>query len=55
LTIALDDDSDGVALPGDFASLAASADTFAGWVAAVKAELRTKTGGNRPAAPARPA
>ena len=55
LTIALDDDADGGALPGDFTSLAASADTFAGWVAAVKAELRTKTGGNRPAAPARPA
>ena len=55
LTIALDDDAGAGALPGDFTSLAASADTFAGWVAAVKAELRTKTGGNRPAAPARPA
>jgi hypothetical protein len=55
LTIALDNDGGDGALPGDFTSLAASADTFAGWVAAVKAELRTKTGGNRPAAPARPA
>jgi hypothetical protein len=52
LSIALDD---GGAAPGDFAALAASADTFAGWVAAMKLELRTKTGGNRPAAPARPA
>ncbi len=51
LSIALDD---GGAAPGDFAALAASADTFAGWVAAMKTELRTKTGGNRPAAPARP-
>jgi tetratricopeptide (TPR) repeat protein len=55
LTIALDDDAGAGASSGDFTSLAASADTFAGWVAAVKAELRTKTGGNRPAAPARPA
>jgi hypothetical protein len=55
LTIALDDDAGAGASPGDFTSLAASADTFAGWVAAVKAELRTKTGRNRPAAPARPA
>ena len=51
LSIALDDD--GVA-PGDFAALTASADTFAGWVTAMKGELRTKTGGNRAAAPARP-
>ncbi|HZV85672.1 MAG TPA: hypothetical protein VFF48_11860, partial [Brevundimonas sp.] len=50
LSIALDDGSD----PGDFADLAASADTFAGWVSAMKTELRTKTGGNRAAAPARP-
>jgi hypothetical protein len=55
LTIALANDTGDSALPGDFTSLAASADTFAGWVAAVKAELRAKTGGNRPAAPARPA
>ncbi|MGZ9098875.1 MAG: hypothetical protein ACXW3O_04155 [Brevundimonas sp.] len=55
LSIALDDGVGGGAAPGDFAALAASADTFAGWVAAMKAELRTKTGGNRPAAPARPA
>ena len=55
LSIALADGAGGGASPGDFAALAASADTFAGWVAAMKAELRTKTGGNRPAAPARPA
>ena len=55
LSIALADSAGGGASPGDFAALAASADTFAGWVAAMKAELRTKTGGNRPAAPARPA
>jgi len=54
LSIALDDGVGGGASPGDFAGLAASADTFAGWVAAMKTELRTKTGGNRPAAPARP-
>lgn len=53
LSIALDDGVGGGASPGDFAGLAASADTFAGWVAAMKAELRTKTGGSRPAAPAR--
>lgn len=51
LSIALDD---GGAEAGDFIALTASADTFAGWVSAMKAELRTKTGGNRPAAPARP-
>lgn len=51
LSIALDDD--GVE-PGDFAALTASADTFAGWVTAMKDELKTKTGGNRAAAPARP-
>jgi hypothetical protein len=55
LSSALDDGVGGGASPGDFAALTASADTFAGWVAAMKAELRTKTGGNRPAAPARPA
>jgi len=55
LSIALDDGTGGGVSPGDFAGLAASADTFTGWVAAMKAELRTKTGGNRPAAPARPA
>jgi tetratricopeptide (TPR) repeat protein len=55
LSIALDDGVGGGASPGDFAALTASADTFAGWLAAMKAELRTKTGGNRPAAPARPA
>lgn len=55
LTIALDNDAGAGEMPGDFTSLAASADTFAGWVATMKAELRAKTGGNRPAAPARPA
>jgi hypothetical protein len=55
LSIALADGSGADASPGDFAALAASADTFAGWVATMKAELRTKTGGDRPAAPARPA
>jgi tetratricopeptide (TPR) repeat protein len=55
LSIALDDGAGGSASPGDFAALASSADTFAGWVAAMKAELRTKTGGSRPATPARPA
>jgi len=55
LSIALDDEAGGGASPGDFAGLAASADTFAAWVSAMKAELRAKTGGNRPAAPARPA
>jgi murein DD-endopeptidase MepM/ murein hydrolase activator NlpD len=54
LSIALDEGGNGGAAPGDFAGLAASADTFAGWVATMKTELRTKTGGNRPAAPARP-
>jgi tetratricopeptide (TPR) repeat protein len=55
LSIALADGSGGDVSPGDFAALAASADTFAGWVSAMRAELRTKTGGSRPAAPARPA
>lgn len=53
LSVALDT-GEGGASAGDFAGLAASADTFAGWVAAMKTELRQKTGGNRPAAPARP-
>lgn len=35
------------------AALAASADTFAGWVNGVKAGLRNSSGGNRTAAPAR--
>ncbi len=51
LSIALDDDG---AAPGDFAALTASADTFAGWVTSMKTDLRTKTGENRAAAPARP-
>ncbi len=45
---------DGAGAPTDFAALTASADTFSGWVAEMKAELRRKTGGDRPAAPARP-
>lgn len=45
---------DGADAPADFAALTASADTFAGWVGAMKDELRRKTGGDRPAAPARP-
>lgn len=36
------------------AALAASADTFAGWVNGVKASLRNEAGGDRTAAPARP-
>lgn len=55
LSIALADGGGADPSPGDFAALAASADTFAGWVASMKAEIRTRTGGNRPAAPARPA
>jgi len=39
----------------DFAGLNASADTFAGWVGSAKQAFRQKqTGGNGPAAPARP-
>ncbi len=54
MSIALDDGTGGAATVGDFATLSASADTFAGWVGAMKTEFRQKTGGNRPAAPARP-
>ncbi|NJC41377.1 hypothetical protein GGQ87_001635 [Brevundimonas alba] len=53
LAIALDAGEGGASI-GDFAALTASADTFSGWVSAMKADLRQKTGGNRPAAPARP-
>jgi tetratricopeptide (TPR) repeat protein len=53
LSIALDDGAEGTS-PGNFAALTTSADTFAGWVSTMKTELRQKTGGNRPAAPARP-
>ncbi len=53
LSIALDA-GEGGASAGDFAGLAASADTFAGWVSTMKTELRQKTGGNRSAPPARP-
>lgn len=45
---------DGAGSPTDFAALTVSADTFAGWVREMKDELRRKTGGDRPAAPARP-
>ncbi|HRO34166.1 MAG TPA: hypothetical protein PLQ03_12230 [Brevundimonas sp.] len=57
LRIALDglDGMGGTADAGDFAALAAGVDTFNGWVAGMKAQIRQKTGGNRPAAPARPA
>ncbi|MDY6922383.1 MAG: hypothetical protein SWI22_00290 [Pseudomonadota bacterium] len=54
LSIALDTGQGGGPDVGDFAALSASADTFAGWVATMKADLRRKTGGDRPAAPARP-
>lgn len=54
LSIALDTGQGGGASATDFAALTASADTFAGWVATMKADLRRKTGGDRPAAPARP-
>ncbi|KQW82375.1 tetratricopeptide repeat protein [Brevundimonas sp. Root1279] len=53
LSIALDTGGAGGASAGDFASLTASADTFSGWVSTMKTELRQKTGGNRPAVPAR--
>lgn len=45
---------DGGASPGDFAALSTGADTFSGWVTAMKAQIRQRTGGNRAAAPARP-
>jgi len=54
LSVALDPGVGEGASARDFSALAASADTFAGWVTTMKAELRRKTGGNRPAAPARP-
>lgn len=47
---------DGEGAPDGVTGLTASADTFAGWVSAMKTQLREKTGGNRAAAtPARPA
>lgn len=57
LRIALDglDGMEGPVSATDFAGLTASADTFAGWIASAKQTLRQKTGGNGPAAPARPA
>ncbi len=51
LRIALDG-PDGA--PRNFTALAASADTFTGWVTGMKAQFRDRTGGNRPATPARP-
>ncbi|MDI6625154.1 MAG: hypothetical protein QME55_10530, partial [Brevundimonas sp.] len=54
LSIALDTGQGGGSSASDFAALTASADTFAGWVATMKADLRRKTGGDRPSAPARP-
>jgi len=54
LSIALDAGQGDGPSADDFAALTASADTFAGWVSTMKAELRRKTGGDRPAAPARP-
>ena len=53
MSIALDT-GEGGASAGDFAGLTASADTFAGWVSTMKTAFRQKTGGDRPAAPARP-
>ena len=47
------DGADGSGRPQDFAALSAGADTYAGWIAATKAEFRQKTGGDRPATPAR--
>lgn len=51
LRIALDTSDGG---PRNFAALTASADTFTGWVNGMKAQFRQRTGGNRPATPARP-
>ena len=51
LRIALDTNDGG---PRNFAALTASADTFTGWVNGMKAQFRQRTGGNRPATPARP-
>lgn len=53
LSIALDAGQGDGPSAADFAALTASADTFSGWVATMKADLRRKTGGDRPAAPAR--
>ncbi|HEY1224452.1 MAG TPA: hypothetical protein VGE54_04410 [Brevundimonas sp.] len=50
LRIALDVDDGG---PRNFAALTASADTFTGWVNGMKQQFRQRTGGNRPATPAR--
>jgi len=50
LRIALDANDGG---PRNFAALTAGADTFTGWVNGMKAQFRQRTGGNRPATPAR--
>jgi hypothetical protein len=47
----LDGTDDGASV-GTFAGLTAGADTFAGWVAAMKADLRKETGGGDAVAPA---
>lgn len=55
LRIALDPDGmTGSPSSQGIAAISASADTFTGWVAAMKDQLRKETGGNRVAAPARP-
>ncbi|OYW39700.1 MAG: hypothetical protein B7Z42_05430 [Brevundimonas sp. 12-68-7] len=50
MRIALDglDGMGGVASARDFGGLTAAADTFAGWVAQMKTQLRERTGGNPP-------
>ncbi len=58
LRIALDglNGMEGAASAQDFAGLTAGADTFAGWVAEMKSQMRQRAGGDRAAAtPARPA
>ena len=58
LRIALDglDGMEGATSAQDFAGLTASADTFTGWVAQMRAQLRDRTGGDRAATtPAPPA
>lgn len=57
MRIALDglDGMESSAAAGDFAGLIAGADTFAGWVTTMKAQLREKTGGDRAATARSPA
>ncbi|QYF88371.1 hypothetical protein KY493_10760 [Brevundimonas sp. PAMC22021] len=45
IRVALDDSLSGVAGAGDFAGLAGGADTFVGWVGAMKDDFRKETGG----------